>query len=143
MKVLHTGFPSRFAQEEKKIRVWSLNSELEESLISREEPFRKRQKVGLEETEEAQNVRRRGVCEEDDDNGDPLEQSLMKLAQKIQKPIGFQLKGDVLWRDPEPQSSRAAHPWIISHERETKENVRAWFRNVINPQVSYRFILNI
>ena len=140
MKVLHTGFPSRFAQEEKKIRVWSLNSELEESLISREEPFRKRQKVGLEETEEAQNVRRRGVCEEDDDNGDPLEQSLMKLAQKIQKPIGFQLKGDVLWRDPEPQSSRAAHPWIISHERETKENVRAWFRNVINPQFSHKFI---
>ena len=142
MKVQHTGFPSRFAQEENGIRVWSLNKELEDSLISREEPSRKRQRVGLDESEGPQNDGG-SDCVEDNDDNNPLEQSLMQLAQKIRKPIGFQVKGDVLWRDPEPQSSRAAHPWIISHERETKDNVRALFHKVINPQVSYMVKLSV
>ena len=142
MKVFHTGIPSRHPDEESGIRVWSLNNELEQQLVSTElEPLNKRQRLGLEESEGLQNVGEWSDPEEDEEVDDALEQSLQQLAKKIRKPIGFQLKGAVTWKDPEPQSSRAAHPWILSNERETKENVRDLFKKVINPQVSHKIYM--
>ena len=142
MKVYHTGSSCRHPDEESGIRVWSLNDDLEQSLISREhEPLNKRQRMSLEQSEGLQNVEERSDSEDDTEVDNPLEQSLEQLAQKIRKPIGFQLKGAVIWKDQEPQSSRAAHPWIISNERETTDNVRALFKKVINPQVSHEIYI--
>ena len=138
MKVFHTG---RHPDEESGIKVWSLNEELEQSLCREQEPLKKKQRLSLDESERLQNVKEASDSEENAEVDDPLEQSLQQLAEKIRKPIGFQLKGAVIWKDQEPQSSRAAHPWILSIERETNENVRALFKKVINPQVSHEIYI--
>ena len=120
--------------EEEGIRVWSIDEELEKSLAGPEEPERKRQRLEREQ-----------VGTEDDDGEQPgvdreeqPEVSLELLGQKIKKPLAFQKKGSIVWQDSEPQSSRAVHPWIISQERETRENVTNMFRKIIDPQVEER-----
>ena len=134
LKLHCSGYPSRYPLEEEGIRVWSIDEELEKSLAGPEEPERKRQRLEREQ-----------VGTEDDDGEQPgvdreeqPEVSLELLGQKIKKPLAFQKKGSIVWQDSEPQSSRAVHPWIISQERETRENVTNMFRKIIDPQVEER-----
>ena len=145
-----SGFPGRFPLEEDHIRVWSINEELENNLVRSREPERKRQRLQQEE----EDVERRekgsdgdqpdvqpGVDGEQDGLDEGEQQpglTLEVLAQKIKKPLAFQKKGEPVWQDLEPQSSRAAHPWVISHERESRENVTQMFRKIIDPQVEER-----
>ena len=154
MRLHDCGYPSRFPMEEDGIRVWSIDQKLEESLISFEEPERKRQRLEEEKVDllEKDGRQDEGGEDEDEDEGgedededgderereEPEEITLEVLARKIKKPLGFQKTGPIVWVDPEPQSSRAAHPWIISQERETRENVTEMFRKIIDPQVEER-----
>ena len=123
LKLLHTGFPSRNVPEEDGIKVWSLNQDLQEMFMSSKEPESKRQRLDGRDDQQNEEQEGEGMNE------------LEQLSKQIRKPLGFQVKGDVIWKEPEPQSARAAHPWIISVERESSENVRALFDQIINPQV--------
>ena len=146
LKLHGSGYPSRYPLEEEGIRVWSIDEELEKSLVDPEEPERKRQrleqeKVDIQCREDKQNDdgddgEAPGV--ESNQNQEQPEMTLELLAQKIKKPLAFQKKGSIVWQDPEPQSSRATHPWVISQERETRDNVTNMFRKIIDPQVEER-----
>ena len=144
MRLHCCGYPSRFPMEEDGIRVWSIDQKLEESLISFEEPERKRQRLEDEKVDLPERDGRQDEGEDEREREEPEEITLELLAQKIKKPLGFQKTGPIVWVDPEPQSNRAAHPWIISQERETLENVTKMFRKIIDPQVeerrSYRLV---
>ena len=54
---------------------------------------------------------------------------------QLKRPLAFQRLGDIVWKDPEPQSCYAQHPWVLSHERENKEGIRKMIKSVIDPQV--------
>ena len=118
----------RCALDEEGIRVWTIAEDLEEIYQGKEEPVSKRQRL----------------AETDGSSTDvvlqpPKERSeLEELAASIKKPLGFQRTGDTIWKEQDPQSSRAAHPWIITVERECNENVRPIFDHIINPQVEER-----
>ena len=131
LKLHCSGFPSRYPLEEEGIRVWSIDEDLEKSLTGQEQsPERKRQRL-----EREQGIQLR---EANNGNGGDEQITLELLSEKIKRPLAFQKKGAVVWQDLEPQSSRAAHPWIMSQERETRENVTAMFRKLIDPQVEER-----
>ena len=49
--------------------------------------------------------------------------------------MAFQQLGDIVWSDNEPQSYRAQHPWVLSHERETRNGIKQLMMTVIDPQV--------
>lgn len=130
LRLLHTGYPSRNVPEEDGIKVWSLSEDLEDIFINSREPESKRQRL---------DDRRPDDQQEEEEENEPSE--LEQLAKQIRKPLGFQVSGDVLWKEMEPQSSRAAHPWAISVERETSQNVKALWDHIINPQVPSHFCL--
>ena len=142
LKLHCSGYPSRHPLEEEGIRVWAIDEKLEKSLISPAEPDRKRQRL---EQKDKDVQRREDRQEEGVDGEQPgvdreghQDMTLELLAQKIKKPMAFQKRGSIVWQDPEPQSSRAAHPWIISQERETRENLTQMFRKIIDPHVEER-----
>ena len=108
------------------VRVWALPKELEpveEETLASPEPESKRRRVAEEQLEEP-------AVE-----GLEPAHTLKMLAEQMKKPLGFQHTGQAVWSDPEPQSSRAMHPWVISHEREMAENVKLMYREIIDPQV--------
>ena len=53
----------------------------------------------------------------------------------VTKPMTFQRLGVEVWRDKEPQSHRAQHPWLLVHTREGTETVRKIMKDVVDPQV--------
>ena len=58
-----------------------------------------------------------------------------KPAPRLKPPLAFQRLGPEVWADPEPQSHRAQHPWLLAHVRETLESVREIIETVVDPQV--------
>jgi hypothetical protein len=108
------------------VRVWALPKELEpveEETLASPEPESKRRRVAEKQLEEP-------AVE-----GLEPTHTLKMLAEQMKKPLGFQHTGQAVWSDPEPQSSRAMHPWVISHEREKAENVKLMYKKIIDPQV--------
>ena len=84
-KVFHTGIPCKHPGEESGIRIWTLNEELEETLISREEePLKKRQRLTLEESGEFKDVEETGDSEEDGEV-DAAEQRVRLQGALIQR----------------------------------------------------------
>ena len=113
------------------VRVWALPKGLEEQMEANLEPESKRRRVAggsMSLEVPAHNM----AAEEEMEK--PAH-ALKLLTDQMKKPLGFQHTGRAVWSDPEPQSSRAMHPWVLSHEREMADNVKLMYRMIIDPQV--------
>ena len=64
-----------------------------------------------------------------------VEQETGRRKLEINKPMTFQQLGGVVWEDSQPQSHRAQHPWLLSHEREGTENVKQILKTLVEPQI--------
>ena len=134
LRLHHAGFPSKHPTEEEGVRVWTVDVGLEQELIKHVVPLNKRQRVSQEEDMDLETGEGEGTGSGESRDGPSMQQ----LAMQIRKPLGFQQKGPVVWSDREPQSSRAQHPWVISCERETADNVRNIIQKICDPQIEER-----
>ena len=136
LRLHHAGFPSKHPTEDEGVRVWTVDVGLEQELIKHVVPVYKRLRVSQEERTNGGETETKPVNVHDSEGNDGP--SMHQLAMQIRKPLGFQQKGPVVWADREPQSSRAQHPWVISCERETADNVRHIIQKICDPQIEER-----